>query len=90
MRDSEIRIGGEVFARISGRVTEAFFATVSYRLGPRGWGTRFPAVLNDLYGGRLSAKRVSVALRELETIENELRARFGRKSDVGFSGLAAA
>jgi len=36
MRDSEIRIGGEVFARISGRVTEAFFATVSYRLEPRG------------------------------------------------------
>ena len=74
MRDSEIRIGGEVFARIPGQVAEAFFATVSYRLEPQGWGTRFPAVMNELYGGRLSAGRVVVALRELESIENELRA----------------
>lgn len=55
------------------KVMRALFATISYRLEPNGWGTRFPAVLNHLHEGSLDAAHAEQALTELGQIEAELR-----------------
>jgi 2,3-bisphosphoglycerate-dependent phosphoglycerate mutase len=52
----------------------SFFSTVAYRLETAGWGNRFPALLGELYRGRLSIARLAEARRELETIRQELDA----------------
>ena len=50
----------------------SFFSTVAYRLEPAGWGFRFPALLGELYRGRLSVAHVAEARSELATIRQEL------------------
>ena len=50
----------------------AFFSTIAVRLEPLGWGTRFPALMNDLYEGELAADRVETALSELMLARREL------------------
>lgn len=54
-------------------ILRALFATISYRLEPGGWATRFPAVLDYLQQGSLDANRAEQALVELGQIETELR-----------------
>jgi hypothetical protein len=51
----------------------SFFSTIAYQLETDGWGSRFPALMNDLYTGRLPVDRVNEARAELTTIEAELR-----------------
>jgi len=51
----------------------SFFSTISYRLEPLGWGTRFPVLLNELYQGTLSKTHAVEALHELDTIALELK-----------------
>ncbi len=58
----------------SGVVLEAFAATVSYRLEPDGWGSRFPIVLDHLLAGRLMPSDADSALSELDAIAAGLRA----------------
>jgi 2,3-bisphosphoglycerate-dependent phosphoglycerate mutase len=55
------------------QVIQAMFTTVSCRLEPQGRGTRFPAVMDDLYSGYLTPGRAPDALRELQEIEDALR-----------------
>jgi len=55
-------------------VVEAMFATISCRMEPRGRGTRFPAVMEDLYSGYVTPRRALEVLRELQEIEPALRA----------------
>ncbi len=43
----------------------AFFSTVSAHCEPKGWGSRFPHLMNELYQGRLPAKSAASALKEL-------------------------
>lgn len=50
----------------------AFFSTISVRLEPLGWGTRFPALMHDLYQGSLPPSRVETALSELLLARREL------------------
>jgi hypothetical protein len=50
----------------------SFFSTIAYRLEPDGWGSRFPALMKELYAGRLPLDRVPEAQRELETVLAEL------------------
>lgn len=52
---------------------DAFFATVSYRLEPDGWATRFPFTLDHLNAGRLGPAEARGAVAELDTIARELR-----------------
>ena len=52
---------------------KSFFSTISANLEPDGWGTRFPAVMNDLYKGELSSERAPQAREELDTIRMQLR-----------------
>jgi hypothetical protein len=60
-------IGGEDFW------LHSFFSTIASRLERDGWGSRFPALMNELYAGRLPLERVPEARAELETILSELR-----------------
>jgi 2,3-bisphosphoglycerate-dependent phosphoglycerate mutase len=50
----------------------SFFSTIAYQLEKQGWGSRFPALVGELYRGRLPAERVPEARRELNTIRREL------------------
>lgn len=56
------------------QIMRAVSATISYRLEPNGWASRFPAVLDLLQERRLEASRADQALIELGQIEAELRA----------------
>lgn len=50
----------------------AFFSTISGNLEPDGWGSRFPALINELYRGELAQRDASLALTELEIVRREL------------------
>ncbi len=50
----------------------SFFSTVAYQLEADGWGSRFPALMKGLYGGRLSTERLGEALGEVAMIRREL------------------
>ena len=43
----------------------AFFSTISAHCEPKGWGTRFPYLMKELYRGHLPAAHASAALAEL-------------------------
>ena len=43
----------------------AFFSTISAHCEPKGWGKRFPHLMNELYRGRLQAEHAARALAEL-------------------------
>jgi Immunity protein 70 len=59
----------------------SFFSTVAYQLERDGWGRRFPALLKELYGGRLPVRLVPQARDELARIRAEL-ARLGPEARV--------
>lgn len=66
------RFGADAVALAPDTVLEALFATISYRLEPSGWATRFPIVLDLLHEGRLDASSLDGALAELDAIAPEL------------------
>lgn len=49
----------------------AFFSTVSYHLEEK-WGSRFPALMNQLYQGELEPGLAEKAVAELRQIKDEL------------------
>lgn len=57
----------------SGDFLHAFFSTVAYRLEHTKWGSRFPAIMKELYQGHLAKERVDAAIGELAVINAELR-----------------
>ncbi|MBL8022217.1 MAG: hypothetical protein JNM27_21255 [Leptospirales bacterium] len=67
----------------------SFFSTVAGNLEPKGWGTRFPIVMRQLYSGALPAASGSGALRELTTIHRELSALVPSKVIWNFENRAA-
>ncbi|MEQ6334286.1 immunity 70 family protein [Sphingobium sp. MK2] len=50
----------------------AFFSTIAGNLEPKGWGTRFPALMNKLYAGELAQSDAGTALHELDQVGREL------------------
>jgi hypothetical protein len=50
----------------------SFFSTISAHCEPGGWGTRFPYLMIELYGGRLAAAHANNALQELWEVKNAL------------------
>jgi hypothetical protein len=64
---------GDVSLRVgSPDLLHAFFSTISVRLEPYGWGSRFPSLMNDLYQGELPVDAVETALSELLLARREL------------------
>lgn len=68
-----LHFGAERLPLAPDAVLEALFSTISYRLEPNGWATRFPTVLDRLREGRLESGAAARALEELEHIGAELR-----------------
>lgn len=52
---------------------QSFFSTVAYHLEHRQWGSRFPAIMKELYSGKLAPENVDQAIAELTTIQEELK-----------------
>jgi hypothetical protein len=67
-----LAVGDDTWSVGSPDLLHAFFSTVSVRLEPGGWGTRFPALLNELYDGALPVTSVETALSELLLARREL------------------
>lgn len=57
----------------NGEFLNSFFSTVAYHLEDMQWGSRFPAIMNELYRGQLDLKNVDQAMEELSTIKKELQ-----------------
>ncbi len=51
----------------------AFFSTISYHLEPKGWGTRFPELMDELYQGSLDASKAKKATADVISIRKELK-----------------
>jgi 2,3-bisphosphoglycerate-dependent phosphoglycerate mutase len=49
------------------------FSTISYLLEPRGWGSRFPEMMNEFYKGKLDANKADKVLADVKTIRKELK-----------------
>lgn len=69
-----LHVAGVTWRVGSPDLLHAFFSTITVRLEPLGWGTRFPALMHDLYDGELPAGRVETALAELVLARRELAA----------------
>lgn len=67
-----IKAGPRLFEIGSSQLLHAFFSTVSFHLEPRGWGTRYPDLLVELYQGHLASKKIPKALVELNEIKSAL------------------
>ncbi len=68
----DLMVGDDHWSVGSPELLHAFFSTVSVRLEPSGWGTRFPALMDDLYQGELLPDRVETAMSELLLARREL------------------
>ena len=51
----------------------SYFSTISKRLEPKGWGTRFPHIFKDLYPGELLEYEVEEVLKEFYIVREELK-----------------
>ena len=71
----DLQVGDDHWRLGSADVLHALFSTISVRLEPHGWGTRFPALMNELYQGELAPARVESALSELLSARRELALR---------------
>lgn len=71
---------GHTYELATPAALEAFFATVSYRLEPDGWATRFPVILDVLNAGGLRPADAPAAVAELDVIARELRGLPARKA----------
>jgi hypothetical protein len=58
----------------SGDFLHSFFSTISFHLEPKGWGSRFPELMNELYKGKLEPNKAQKALDDALVIKQELKA----------------
>lgn len=57
----------------TGDFLHSFFSTIAYNLEDGKWGTRYPILMKELYGGILKEDHLKVAKDELEKITKELK-----------------
>ncbi len=55
------------------KLFKLYFSTISKRLEPKGWGTRFPHIFKDLYPGELLEDEVEAVLKEFYIVREELK-----------------
>jgi 2,3-bisphosphoglycerate-dependent phosphoglycerate mutase len=68
-----LKVRSSVWLVGTGDFLHAFFSTLSARLETRGWGSRFPVLLKELYYGELAGAHAAAALEELARAREELR-----------------
>jgi 2,3-bisphosphoglycerate-dependent phosphoglycerate mutase len=65
---------GSVFTEIGpGGILHSLCSTIAMHLEGGDWGSRFPALMNELYQGQLVSKHVDGAQRELAEIKRGLQ-----------------
>jgi hypothetical protein len=69
-----IEVGNSYREIGSGGFLHCFFSTISVALEKGRWGSRFPALMNHLYQGKLRAVAIQKARCELQTVHRELAA----------------
>jgi len=69
------------------RTVNALGASIAYRLEPAAGAKRFPALLAELWRGRLAPARADAALIELDTVQRELAALPAEKAVWSVSDL---
>jgi 2,3-bisphosphoglycerate-dependent phosphoglycerate mutase len=55
-----------------GGVLHSLFSTIAVRLESGQWGSRFPLIMGQLYGGKLADAQATAALEEFSLIAKEL------------------
>ena len=68
-----LRVRSNMWLVGTGDFFHALFSTISARLEPDGWGSRFPVLMNELYQGELASEHAPAALAELDQVRAELR-----------------
>lgn len=71
-RSTVLRVGSWSAELGNPHLFDGLNATLAYRLEPDATATRFPALLEELWAGRLTPERADAALAELETAAREL------------------
>ncbi len=67
-----IELGSIIDEIGTGDFFHAFFSTISGNLEPKGWGSRFPVLMNRLYQGEVTQPDAAAALAELHQASAEL------------------
>lgn len=63
-----------IFSEIgSSDFLHSFFSTISFHLEPKGWGSRFPELMNQLYQGKLEPADAEKVLKDVRIISEELK-----------------
>jgi hypothetical protein len=68
----DLHVGNTMLALGQDDFVHSFFSTVAYQLEKEGWGSRFPALMKELFRGRLPKDHVPQARVELEQVRDEL------------------
>jgi 2,3-bisphosphoglycerate-dependent phosphoglycerate mutase len=76
-----IQLDDELFDLARSDYVHAFFSNISFHLEERvnffrtkgGWGSRFPALLNELYQGELPKTSAQAAVLEIEIVREEFK-----------------
>jgi 2,3-bisphosphoglycerate-dependent phosphoglycerate mutase len=55
-----------------GGLLHSLFSTIAVKLEAGEWGSRFPWIMNGLYGGSLDERGAKAAFAEMQTIRREL------------------
>jgi hypothetical protein len=63
-----LHVGEKSLPLGTSNLVKSLFSTIYVRLEGGDWGARYPVVMGELYGGRLSAARIDEARRELARI----------------------
>ena len=82
-------VNGRTYEIGAGSFLKSFFSTVYIRLEKGQWGSRFPTLMNTLYGGVLPANKAAEALRELDAVEKDLATLKPSEVVWDFDNLAA-
>lgn len=67
-----LRVGDSYYEIGSPGLLHCFLSTINYNLEPRGWGSRYPFLMNGLYSGSLQWQICDLALLELADIRQNL------------------
>lgn len=51
----------------------SFFSTIAFNLENKEWGSKYPLIQKDLFGGKLSNSQIEKAKNELITIQKKLK-----------------
>ena len=62
-------VGNSFYDIGEGALLHSFFSTISHNLEPKGWGTKYPLLMNELYHGSLKWKKADKVIESLQSIK---------------------